>query len=103
MRGNDLNKLLDPDEFDEVKGEQFYGNIGRCLHLMGKIDPALICYRKAALVLQKSQRPHVENQVVLLRTWVGELLLAKGEPLECKNVLGSCWSRNGIWFHQSGG
>jgi tetratricopeptide (TPR) repeat protein len=86
LGGAELNKLLDPDEFDEEKGESFYGNIGRCLHLMGEIDPALICYRKSALVLQKALRPHVENQA-FLRTWIGELLIAKGELCPAKTFL----------------
>jgi hypothetical protein len=55
-------------------------------NVMGQIDPALICYRKSALVLQKSQRPHAENQA-FIRTWVGELLIMKGEFCSAKAFL----------------
>jgi tetratricopeptide (TPR) repeat protein len=81
-----LNDVLDPDEFDEEKGESFYGNTGRCLHLMGKIDEALICYRKSALILHRSPRGHFENRG-FIRTWIGELLVAKGEFCDAKLFL----------------
>jgi tetratricopeptide (TPR) repeat protein len=73
-----LETVIDPDEFDNERGASFYGNIGRCLHLMGQIDPAIICYRKSAILLQGDEDQHVENQG-FIRRWIGELLLAKGE------------------------
>jgi tetratricopeptide (TPR) repeat protein len=83
LRGTPIEKLIDPEEFDDERDPSFYGNIGRCLHLMGQIDPALICYRKSALLLQKDRRPHVENQG-FVRSWIGELLLAKGDLCSAK-------------------
>jgi tetratricopeptide (TPR) repeat protein len=88
LGGVDLKIITDRDEFDEERGESLYGNTGRCLHLMGEIDQALICYRKSALVLQRSSRGHAENRA-FVRTWIGELLIAKGEFCEAKTFLES--------------
>src|SRR5262249_16926775 len=73
-----LDNVVDADEFDEDRGPAFYGNVGRCLHLMGQIDPALVCYKKSAILLQSDRNYHVENQG-FIRSWVGQLLLAKGD------------------------
>lgn len=77
---------MDPDEFDEDRGGPFYGNIGRCLHLMGQVDPAIICYRKSAISLQTAGDEHVENQG-FIRKWIGELLVVKGEFCSAKIFL----------------
>ncbi|QIP06420.1 NB-ARC domain-containing protein [Bradyrhizobium symbiodeficiens] len=78
LGGRDLGSIIDPDEFDEGTTPSFYGNIGRCLHLMGQIEPALICYRKSAIRLEAAGERHVENQGYV-RHWIGELLLAKDD------------------------
>jgi hypothetical protein len=90
--GVPIEKLIDPDEFDEQKDPSFYGNVGRCLHLMHQIDPALICYRKSALLLQEDRNPHVENQG-FVRSWIGELLLAKGDFCSAKAFLQAAKSK----------
>jgi len=77
LRGRNLSEVLDRDELAEDRGGAHYGNIGRCLHLMGQIDSALSCYQKSALLIEKdSQREHVLNQGYV-RAWIGELLLAR--------------------------
>jgi tetratricopeptide (TPR) repeat protein len=86
LHENKLEAIVDPDEFDEGRGGPFYGNIGRCLHLMGQIDPALICYRKSAIALQTLGDEHVENQG-FIRKWIGELLIVKGDFCAAKNFL----------------
>jgi tetratricopeptide (TPR) repeat protein len=92
LRGAPIEKVIDSDEFDEQRDPSFYGNIGRCLHLMGQIDPALICYRKSALLLQKDRNPHVENQG-FVRSWIGELLVAKGDVCSAKAFLQAAKSK----------
>ena len=52
---------------------------------MGQIDPAIICYRKSAILIEKT-RLHVENQG-FIRKWIGELLLVKGEFCAAKTFL----------------
>jgi tetratricopeptide (TPR) repeat protein len=77
LRDLSLSQLKDPEELDEDRGGAYYGNIGRCLHLMGQSDAALTCYQKSALLIEKDPR----NQRVLnqgyIRLWIGELLIAR--------------------------
>jgi len=86
LKGSSLDSVIDPEEFDENREPSYYGNIGRCLHLMGQIDPALVCYKKSALLLQKTRTQHAENQG-FIRSWIGQLLLAKGEFCPAKFFL----------------
>ena len=77
LAGRSLKEVIDPDELDEQSGAAHYGNIGRCLHFMGQIDGALICYQKSALLLEKNPTcEHVLNQGYI-RCWIGELLIGK--------------------------
>ena len=46
LLGRNLKEVTDPQELDGRRDGAHYGNIGRCLHLMGQIDSALICYQK---------------------------------------------------------
>jgi tetratricopeptide (TPR) repeat protein len=75
-----LAEILDPDELDEKRGHgPYYGNIGRCLHFMGQIRNALICYQKSALLIEKDLvNEHVLNQGYI-RLWIGELLVARDQ------------------------
>jgi tetratricopeptide (TPR) repeat protein len=74
-----LSEVTDPEELDETRGGAHYGNIGRCLHLMGQIDSALVCYQKSALLIEKdSRREHVLNQGYI-RAWIGELLFGRAQ------------------------
>jgi tetratricopeptide (TPR) repeat protein len=77
LAGRALSEVLDPDELEPERDGPHYGNVGRCLHFMGQIDAALICYQKSALVIEKRPRSgHVRNQG-FIRTWIGELLAAR--------------------------
>jgi len=79
LHGQRLEEVLDPEELDEVRGGAHYGNIGRCLHFMGQVDSALICYQKSALLIEKiSKNDRILNQGYI-RRWIGELLLARNE------------------------
>ena len=87
LAGGSLDQATDPDELDEKRGGAYYGNVGRCLHLMGQIDPAIICYRKSAILIEKdATHEHVVNQG-FIRLWIGELLLKKGEYCSAKYFL----------------
>jgi|HubBroStandDraft_6_1064221.scaffolds.fasta_scaffold01368_6 tetratricopeptide (TPR) repeat protein len=77
LEGRNLNEVIDPDELDEERNGAHYGNIGRCLHFMGQVDSALICYQKSALLIEKDPKhEHIVNQGYV-RRWIGELLLAQ--------------------------
>jgi tetratricopeptide (TPR) repeat protein len=79
LDGRALAEVIDPDELDEKRGEHHYGNIGRCLHFMGQIDSALVCYQKSALLIERSQATVNVTNKAYSRTWIGELLAGRGE------------------------
>jgi tetratricopeptide (TPR) repeat protein len=77
LQGRSLNDVTDPEELDEKRDGAHYGNIGRCLHFLGQVDSALICYQKSALLIEKDPKhEHLLNQGYV-RRWIGELLLAQ--------------------------
>lgn len=79
LGGATMDEVLDPEICDQDRGGAFYGNIGRCLQLMGQIDPALICYGKSARLIEgEHEDSDIENQAYI-RQWIGELLLEKDE------------------------
>jgi tetratricopeptide (TPR) repeat protein len=79
LLGRPLTEVIDPEELEAERGESHYGNVGRCLHFMGQIDSALVCYQKSALIMERDPvGEHVLNQAYI-RTWIGELLIGRGE------------------------
>jgi tetratricopeptide (TPR) repeat protein len=79
LSGRSLAEVIDADELDEERSGDHYGNIGRCLHFMGQVDSALICYQKSALLIEKSwEGLHILNQG-FIRRWIGELMIARGQ------------------------
>lgn len=77
LQGRSLSRVIDPEELDESLVGEHYGNIGRCLHFMGQVEAALICYQKSALLIEKDPaRENVLNQGYA-RQWIGELLVAR--------------------------
>lgn len=79
LDGRPMSEAIDPEELDENRGEHHYGNIGRCLHFMGQIESALVCYQKSALIIERNQvSEHVMNQGYI-RRWIGELLMGREE------------------------
>jgi hypothetical protein len=51
LGGRQLSEVTDPKQFDPTRTGDHYGNIGRCLQLMGQVDAALVCYQKSALLI----------------------------------------------------
>ena len=79
LMGVSMDEVLDPKLLDADRGGAFYGNIGRCLHLMGQVDSAITCYKKSAKLLQtRLYDSNVENQAYI-RQWFGELLKRRGD------------------------
>jgi tetratricopeptide (TPR) repeat protein len=79
LEGRPLAEIIDPDELDEKGAGAHYGNVGRCLHFMGRVRDALVCYQKSALLIEKNiGHEHVMNQGYI-RLWIGELLLSHNQ------------------------
>lgn len=77
LKGLSIEQVIDPAHADVDLGGSYYGNVGRCLHLMGQTDTALACYRKSASLIEDEKSAFFENQAYI-RQWVGELLLTGG-------------------------
>ena len=75
----DIDEVLDPSKVDVDRGGAFYGNIGRCFHLMGQNEPALICYTKSANLIEREYEDSDRENQAYIRQWIGELLFAKDE------------------------
>jgi tetratricopeptide (TPR) repeat protein len=79
LAGREMSMVLDPEELEIERGGAYYGNVGRCLHFMGQIEGALVCYQKSALIIERAPKhQHVRNQGYI-RMWIGELLAARNE------------------------
>lgn len=74
IKGSTIEDAIDPEKIDLDRGGPFYGNVGRCLQLMGQIDNALACFRKSARLIEEQAEDHTENQAYI-RQWIGEVLL----------------------------
>lgn len=93
LTGANIEDVLAPAEIDKDRGGAFYGNIGRCFQLMGQIEPALICYRKSArLIEDEHEDSDVENQAYI-RQWIAELLWDKGESASALFFYRAAWAK----------
>ncbi len=79
LGGRSLSEVVDPEDLDEQRGATHYGNVGRCLHFMGQIDNALVCYQKSAFLLEKDPKGEDVFNQGFVRYWIGELLAARQE------------------------
>lgn len=87
LRGRKIEDVIDPEEFDDSVGGHYYGNVGRCLQIMGQIDTALICYRKSAALLERTENSEPLTSRAYIRQWIGELLDVKGELIAAARFL----------------
>jgi len=62
-----LNENIDPQ-----RGGEYYGNVGRCLQMMGRLQEALFAYKKVAKLFEKNNADAL-NQAYI-RTWVAEIM-----------------------------
>ena len=74
LDGTSLEAVVKPGERVPGREASFYGNIGRCLFLLGRLDEALTCYVKSARLLEESQNN--EDLIInkgYIRSWIAEL------------------------------
>ncbi len=77
LRGETLPFVLTPSNFDPKRTGPFYGNIGRCLQLSGKLDDALICLKQSAKALERANDGDMLLNLGYASFWIGEILEAK--------------------------
>ena len=78
LDGESLEAVVKPGERIADRAAHFYGNIGRCLFLTGKLDDALNCYLKSAQILEEGRSRQDRLNKGYIRKWIGELLLRQG-------------------------
>jgi len=79
VEGLPLEKILKAGKIDKEKGGAYYGNIGRCLQLKGKLDDALVVLRKSTKILESTDNSDSILNQGYARLWIGEILVEKGE------------------------
>jgi hypothetical protein len=62
LKDRKLMEVIADGSADKAFGGTSYGNVGRCLHLMGQIEPALACYRKSAELIESSTTALFSNR-----------------------------------------
>jgi tetratricopeptide (TPR) repeat protein len=78
LRGQTLEDLLNKPAI-EARGGSYYGNIGRCLQLKGRLDDAIIIMRKSAILLETDDTTDASINRGYIRRWIAEVLRAKGD------------------------
>jgi len=58
---------------DGSVGGPTYGNVGRCLQLMNRMDEALVCYRRSMIILEKDSSSQSKSNRAYARRWVGQI------------------------------
>ena len=79
LEGESLEVVVTRGELIQDKAASFYGNIGRCLFLTGRLDGALVCYVKSARLLEEGSTHWYSHNKGYIREWIAELLVQKGE------------------------
>jgi hypothetical protein len=75
------------------QGATFFGNVGRCLYLLGRLREARLCYaRSADLLYEASDKISIANQG-WAGLWIGDVCVRDGDTTlatlfyqDCKNV-----------------
>ena len=79
LDGLALEEVVAPGEKLDGKGAQFFGNVGRCLYFLERIDECMNCYVKSAQILQGGRSNLDTLNRGYIRLWIGELMLQRGE------------------------
>ena len=79
LGGTSLEAVVKSGERIPDQTAPFYGNIGRCLFLTGRLDEALICYVKSAQLLEESRTHKDRLNRGYIRFWIAELLVQQEE------------------------
>lgn len=72
LKGEDLENVL--NTINEELGGHFYGNVGRCLELLGHKKNALTCYYISLCILNKSNNTYSILNMGYAASWIFKLL-----------------------------
>lgn len=83
LGSTDLNRLISAGSAGGKEAEDFgaplFGNVGRCLSMMGRLDQSLVCLQRSALLLEEDKgSSRLENQA-FARQWIAECLLTAAD------------------------
>ncbi len=76
LRNEKLKDVLAEDINENFDG-QFYGNIGRCLHFLGSLGEALICYKKSLATIYREKHTAIILNQGYACLWIAEILEEK--------------------------
>lgn len=74
-----LESVVTSGESISDKEAPFYGNIGRCLYLLDRIEESLVCYVKCAQLLEGDHTRVARLNRGYIRYWLGQLLEKGGK------------------------
>ncbi|RYF38397.1 MAG: tetratricopeptide repeat protein, partial [Cytophagaceae bacterium] len=78
LKGHDVSELV-ADEDSPTFEATTYGNVGRCLHLEGRLDEALICYKRSLNLLEDQTYANASSNRAYARRWTGQIHLQHGQ------------------------
>ena len=79
LEGELLETVVMPGTRIEGKNSAFYGNIGRCLFMLNRLDEAQACYVKSAQLLENTDDPSRRLNRGYIRYWIAQLLTQREE------------------------
>jgi tetratricopeptide (TPR) repeat protein len=74
------SRLEDVIEGSGVSPEgAMFGNVGRCLQFMNRLDDALACYKRSIMILEHDSSRHSKSNRAYARRWIAQILAQTGE------------------------
>ncbi|KAA9015253.1 MULTISPECIES: NB-ARC domain-containing protein [Sphingobium] len=77
LKDVELSDLTDSDK-PIISNGPLYGNVGRCLQMLGELDEALICFKKSFTLLEHDTTLHSKSNRAYARKWIAEVLTSQG-------------------------
>lgn len=78
LQGRELSAILNLEDDADANGTVF-GNVGRCLHLMGRLQEALICYKRSMILLERDSSSFSRSNRAYARLWIGQVFAEIGD------------------------
>jgi len=85
-KGFEVSEIVAGGESVPRDGPMF-GNVGRCLQLMGRMDEALSCYRQSMMILESDASSQSQSNRAYARQWVGEIFAHLGDSVKAEAFL----------------